>query len=67
MDLAWCEWLMAFCERETIDFDTAVERLRDSETYLLAHSQFIAGASDRVLDNLLLRAAIEKDLVRPKQ
>ena len=67
MDRDWCARLMAFCEREAIDFDTAVQRLRESDTYLLAHSQFVAGASDRVLNNLLLRAAIEKDLVRPNQ
>jgi len=63
MDVAWRSWLMTFCEREGLDFETAVERFSGSETYLLAHHQFIAGASDRVVNNLLRRAAIEKGLI----
>jgi len=63
MDVDWCRRLVDFCERDGIDFETAVEGLRESDTYLLAHSQFIAGASDRVVDGLLSRAAIEEGLI----
>jgi len=58
-DLRWCQLVADTCVERSVVYKDAVARLQTSETYLLAKRQFDAGASDRVLKGLLVRALIE--------
>ena len=62
-DLKWFNKLNAFCENIKIPFETASQAMHDKEYYDLAYSQFVAGASDRVIIQLLTRAAMDANLI----
>ena len=64
-DLFWMKFFEKWCEANDLRLVDVRDTFhsRNSETYLLAHRQFVGGASDRVVSQLLRRAAIESGLI----
>lgn len=63
MDSDWHDKLKAFCKANNIQSIDIVNKLTRDDYYEIAYRQHQFGASDRVVDMLLTRAAINAGLM----
>lgn len=66
MDLRWCQLVEGLARRHGVPAEAMTARMRQNETYILAHRQFVGGASDRVTTQLLERAFAEIHPAKPQ-
>ncbi len=62
----WHDRIVTFCADHQISHIEAVNSLLGKEYYNLAHVQFTCGASPRVVESLLKRAAVDANLIDPE-
>ena len=63
-DQTWRQYVEVWCVTHGLAVESALPWLRQSRGYAAAREQYGKNASDRVLDGLLHKAAIEAELIK---